>query len=105
MTYDGIYWHYLDIWIFSLLRFGQAPKETKFIKDAAGTGKNLQSPLQQQQEVGGGCHWKLTSDLNRIPGLLAYPSPNDDALSALIVFSAVEAELLRNPQLLISPIP
>ena len=98
MTFDGMYWHYIDKWIFSLLRFGQAAKIKEYIVEAAQTAKELHpfffSSAAKNRGVGG-YHWKLTSDLKHIPGLPESPSPNDDTISALIVYAAIEAEINR----------
>ena len=41
MTYDGMYWHYLDKWIFALLRYYQASDEIEALREAVALIKSV----------------------------------------------------------------
>lgn len=87
MQYDGMYWHYVDKWLLALARAGRVQDGIRIAKscfpyffDAGpdGTGR------------GGGIRWKLSADATP-PEALARARASDDTLTALIVFSILEA--------------
>ena len=90
MEYDGMYWHYLDKWLFALLRYHQASADVDVLRDAVRLVKALHPSFMDKSRSGKplGLHWKMNSDLTPIPGLgQAYP--NDDALSGYLVYSLI----------------
>jgi len=92
MRLDGMYWHYLDKWMFCLLRLGQATNDASFYQEGGRCG---QRNFQILFIPGRGLHWKMTSDLRQVPGLPLPSGPGDDELAALIVFSCINEELKR----------
>ena len=86
MSYDGMYWHYIDKWIFALVRLGQATGEiptaaTDFIKD-------VHPHFLKKDRHGGpvGLYWKMNSDLSVIAGL-EDTDPNRDAFDGWIMYN------------------
>jgi hypothetical protein len=90
MEYDGMYWHYIDKWIFALVRYSQASNDLTALREAVHLIKAIHRAFLQKSSTGQplGLHWKLNSDLRPIRELNgAYP--NDDALSGYLVYSLV----------------
>ena len=88
MDYDGMYWHYIDKWIYANLKLSQAKGElpsyiADFIKDLhpyfLKRGKNGQ-PV--------GIYWKINSDLSVIDGL-EDTEPNRDAFDGWLMYKLV----------------
>ncbi len=86
MSYDGMYFHYIDKWLLALARSGHIEDGIRiakscfpyFFDDNAGDGR------------GGGIRWKLSPDASP-PRNYNRASPNDDTLVALITLSILEA--------------
>ena len=92
MNYDGMYWHYIDKWIFALLRYHQASNEIEALREAVLLIKTIHPAFLHKSSISGepmGLHWKINSDLTPIPGL-GNPYPNDDALSGFLMYSLVQ---------------
>eukprot|EP00732_Lithocolla_globosa_P002601 Lithocolla_globosa_v1_NODE_1756_length_2360_cov_297.175271.p1 type:complete len:264 gc:universal NODE_1756_length_2360_cov_297.175271:1530-739(-) len=88
MSYDGQYWHYIDKWLFALLRLGEQESYQNRLKEAAEWAKVLFPQFFDHQN--GGIRWKLNVDSTPIglQGTIAFP--NDDTLNALIIFTLIE---------------
>lgn len=89
MRYDGQYWHYIDKWLLALARLGR-------VADGIGIAKSCFPYFYDDNSAGGGggMRWKLSVDATPPPDLeRAYP--NDDTLTALIVFSILEQQQRR----------
>lgn len=87
MKYDGQYFHYVDKWLFSLLRLGQECGNYSRIHQAACWAKVLFPHFFDRAH--GGIRWKLNVDSTPIrTGESA--TPNDDTLNALIIFMLIE---------------
>jgi len=84
MDFDGMYWHYLDKWIFALARLAQAKGELAL--DAVQLVKDVHPHFLSKD--GKGLYWKMNVDLSVIEGL-EYTGPNGDALSGWIVYNIV----------------
>lgn len=103
MSYDGMYWHYIDKWLFALLRLSQAlgPQAGEtYLQDAENLIKTLHPHFLKRNPRDGtprGLYWKLNSDLAVIPGL-DKPGPNDDALLGWLMYSLVRKERVRRQQ-------
>jgi hypothetical protein len=86
MSFDGMYWHYVDKWLLALARSGRVDEGIRiakscfshFLDPGDGTGR------------GGGMRWKLSVDASAPPSL-ERARASDDTLVALIVFSILEA--------------
>jgi hypothetical protein len=86
MSFDGMYWHYVDKWLLALARSGHVDEGIRIAKSCFpyffdpgdGTGR------------GGGIRWKLSVDASAPPSL-ERARASDDTLVALIVFSILEA--------------
>ena len=86
MEYDGMYWHYIDKWIFALIRLAQArgqppDKAIMLIKDVHEGFLSRDANGKPQ-----GIRWKVNTDLSPIKGL-EHSHPNSDALNALLVYT------------------
>ena len=88
MSYDGMYWHYVDKWIFALVRLAKAKGEpptaaAEFIKD-------VHPHFLQKDRHGNpmGLYWKMNSDLSVIDGL-EDTGPNRDAFDGWVMYSLV----------------
>mmetsp|Transcript_20201 Transcript_20201/g.34074 ORF Transcript_20201/g.34074 Transcript_20201/m.34074 type:complete len:438 (-) Transcript_20201:303-1616(-) len=83
MEYDGMYWHYLDKFIFALLRYSRMTGEEKALHQAVTLIKDLHPAFFVPNQ---GYHWKLNCDLTRIVAdSEVYPS--HDVVSAWVVFN------------------
>jgi hypothetical protein len=87
MRYDGQYWHYVDKWLLALARAGHIEDGIRIAKscfpyfsDAGPDGTGMR----------GGIRWKLSVDATP-PESLQRAHASDDTLTALIVFSILEA--------------
>eukprot|EP00808_Paulinella_micropora_P016140 g53992.t1 len=89
MEFDGMYWHYLDKWLYALVRFSQVSGDPKYVADAALLIKQIHPHfLVRKQGRPYALHWKTNTDLSPIPGL--DPHPSSDALGACIVYNLVD---------------
>ena len=91
MSYDGMYWHYVDKWLLALARAGHTSEGIAIAKScfSAFFDKGLQG-----NGWDGGIRWKLSVDASA-PASLQRAHASDDTLVALIVYSILEKE--RNP--------
>ena len=88
MSYDGMYWHYIDKWIYANLRLSQAKGETpsyiaEFIKEI--------HPYFLKKDKNGqpvGIYWKMNCDLSVIDGL-EDTEPNQDAFDGWLMYNLV----------------
>eukprot|EP00397_Hematodinium_sp_SG-2012_P039452 GEMP01043075.1.p1 GENE.GEMP01043075.1~~GEMP01043075.1.p1 ORF type:complete len:345 (+),score=93.06 GEMP01043075.1:180-1214(+) len=88
MEYDGMYWHYLDKWIFALARLARVKGELPtaaiaLIKDVHPhfcARNSINTPV--------GMYWKMNCDLSPIVGADRV-SPTNDALTAYVMYSSV----------------
>ena len=86
MTYDGMYFHYVDKWLLALARAGHVDDGIRIAKSCfpaffdPGDGSGFD----------GGIRWKLSVD-STPPSSLRSAGASDDTLVALIVFSILEA--------------
>jgi len=84
MTYDGMYFHYLDKWLLALTRAGR-------INDGVRIAKSSFPYFYDDGfHTKGGIRWKLSVDGTTPPGR-NYATPNDDTLVGLVTFSLLEA--------------
>ncbi|CAM9119303.1 unnamed protein product [Phaeothamnion confervicola] len=98
MEYDGMYWHYMDKWLFALLRCSQATDDPALLEDAVRIIRQVHEHFIVRRERDGraiGLHWKLDVDLSPIRGLET-ALPGDDALSAWVVYSLILQEVKRH---------
>jgi hypothetical protein len=86
MTFDGMYWHYLDKFIFALLRFYSSSGDTTALVRATQLIQDLHPAFFVP---GAGYRWKVNVDLSSIPG--AGVSPSHDCVSAWVVFNIAKA--------------
>jgi len=87
MKYEGQYFHYVDKWLFALLRLGQESNNYSRVHQAACWAKVLFPHFFDS--VNGGIRWKLNIDSTPIQ-YNTTSSPNDDTLNAFIIFSLIE---------------
>lgn len=86
MTYDGMYFHYVDKWLLALARAGHVDEGIRIAKSCFpaffdyGDGSGID----------GGIRWKLSVD-STAPSSLHSAGASDDTLVALIVFSILQA--------------
>lgn len=86
MTYDGMYFHYMDKWLLALARAGHVDEGIRIAKSCfpaffdPGDGSGFD----------GGIRWKLSADSTAPPSFRS-AGASDDTLVALIVFSILEA--------------
>uniref|UniRef100_A0A0G4ICY5 Uncharacterized protein n=1 Tax=Chromera velia CCMP2878 TaxID=1169474 RepID=A0A0G4ICY5_9ALVE len=85
MTFDGMYWHYVDKWLFALLRFAQASGDDEMLLHAAAVASKV---FRRFFREGRGVYWKLSTDGKPVEGMT-----DDDSLSALVVFSCIQCAL------------
>jgi len=90
MKYDGMYWHYIDKFIFALCRYASSVSNSnekqKVIQQATMLIKDVHSSFLVPNE---GYLWKINVDLTRIPGV--YVRESHDAVSAWAVFNVVQS--------------
>jgi hypothetical protein len=82
MKYDGMYWHYLDKFIFVLCRYAKIANDRTYLEKAVTLIKELHNAFYVP---GQGYYWKLNVDLRPMPGSKAHTS--HDVVSAWIVFN------------------
>eukprot|EP00933_Yihiella_yeosuensis_P062281 TRINITY_DN65232_c0_g1_i1.p1 TRINITY_DN65232_c0_g1~~TRINITY_DN65232_c0_g1_i1.p1 ORF type:complete len:487 (+),score=89.46 TRINITY_DN65232_c0_g1_i1:66-1526(+) len=94
MQYDGMYWHYLDKWIFALARYATAAQDETASARAQKLIKQVHHSFMGYDRNGKarGLHWKMNVDLTPIPGL-DHGRPSSDAISGLISYTALEQAL------------
>lgn len=81
MTYDGMYWHYIDKFIFAVCRYVHLSQDGDALKKVVHLIKGLHPYFCVADR---GYLWKINTDCSRIPGLDPYP--NHDAVTALCVY-------------------
>ena len=88
MSYDGMYWHYIDKWIYALLRLSQAKGETP--TDISDFIKEIHPYFLKKDKNGKpvGIYWKMNGDLSVIDGL-EDTEPNRDAFDGWLVYNLV----------------
>ena len=88
MSYDGMYWHYVDKWIFALVRLAEAKGETP--TSAAQFIKDIHPYFLKKDRKGQpiGLYWKMNSDLSVIEGL-EDAEPSRDAFDGWIMYNMV----------------
>eukprot|EP00005_Dracoamoeba_jomungandri_P005533 CAMPEP_0174260792 /NCGR_PEP_ID=MMETSP0439-20130205/10537_1 /TAXON_ID=0 /ORGANISM="Stereomyxa ramosa, Strain Chinc5" /LENGTH=337 /DNA_ID=CAMNT_0015345121 /DNA_START=221 /DNA_END=1234 /DNA_ORIENTATION=+ len=94
MSLDGMYFHYVDKWLFALLRLGQESGDLKFIRQAAKFVKCL-NPLFVDP-TSGAIRWKINMDGSPIQGI-EQTRVNDDTLNAYIIYTLIDNELHDSP--------
>jgi hypothetical protein len=87
MRYDGMYWHYMDKWLFALARLGR-------VQDGIRIAKSAFPYFFDPGRTGGdgwegGIRWKLSVD-GTPPPSLERARASDDTLTALIVFEILQ---------------
>ena len=89
MEYDGMYWHYIDKWIFALIRLAQA-RQKKPVK-AIELVKDVHEGFLSRDKSGNpeGLYWKVNVDMTTIRGL-DFSQPNSDALNGWIVYQLAD---------------
>ena len=88
MQYDGMYWHYMDKWLFALARApGHAEQGIRLAKSVFG---HFFDAGPKQDGHGGGMRWKLSVDATPPAALKHVRGANDDTLVALIVFELLQ---------------
>jgi hypothetical protein len=87
MSFDGMYWHYVDKWLLALARSGHADEGIRIAKSCFSY---FFHPGDDGTGRGGGIRWKLSVDASAPPSL-ERARASDDTLVALIVFSILEA--------------
>ena len=92
MAYDGMYWHYVDKWLFALLRLGQETGDAARIHQAAAIAKSVFPYFYDP--AGGGVRWKINMDASPITSQPAGPS--DDTLNALVMYKLIEHAVWLN---------
>ncbi|KAF4666116.1 hypothetical protein FOL47_004275, partial [Perkinsus chesapeaki] len=86
MTYDGMYWHYIDKWLFALLRLHEATKSLEALDEAIRIVKGVHPHFCVP---GRGVRWKVNVDMEPISGL-GSARPNHDAETALIIYHLID---------------
>jgi hypothetical protein len=88
MQFDGMYWHYLDKWLFALARYYQFTEDDKILQEAIQLAKDVFSAFcERRSNRPLGLYWKMNADLTPIPALIGSCGPNSDAFSAITVFN------------------
>lgn len=88
MEFDGMYWHYLDKWLFALARYYQFTGDSDILHKAMQLAKDVFSAFCERRSGRPiGLYWKMNSDLTPIPGLIGDYGSNSDAFSAITVFN------------------
>lgn len=87
MRLDGMYWHYVDKWLFALLRLGQISGSSERLRQAAGWAKVLFPRFFDTRH--GGIRWKLNVDATPISEQ-PHGFPNGDTLNAYVVYTLIQ---------------
>lgn len=87
MQFDGMYWHYIDKWLFALIRYHQATKSTDALEHAIRIVKNVHLYFCVP---GRGMRWKVNTDMKSIAGL-GEAHPNHDAQTAFIIYTLIDS--------------
>ncbi|KAF4747447.1 hypothetical protein FOZ63_028520 [Perkinsus olseni] len=87
MKFDGMYWHYVDKWLFALIRYHQATRSAEALDDALRLVTNVHPYFCVP---GQGVRWKLNADMKPIAGL-EEAHPNHDAETAYIIYNLLDA--------------
>ncbi|KAF4708008.1 hypothetical protein FOZ62_024627 [Perkinsus olseni] len=86
MKLDGMYWHYVDKWLFALIRYHQATRSAEALDDALRLVTNVHPYFCVP---GQGVRWKLNADMKPIAGL-EEAHPNHDAETAYIIYNVLD---------------
>lgn len=81
MSFDGMYWHYIDKFIFAVCRYAVLSRDSTVVDRIVTLIKQVHPHFLVKET---GYLWKINVDCSPIPGVSAYP--NHDALTALIVY-------------------
>lgn len=87
MQFDGMYWHYLDKFLFALQRYSKCARDESYLQKATTIINDVHSNFFVPNR---GFHWKLNTDLTRIRGMDANPS--HDVVSAFVVYNLINME-------------
>ena len=87
MTYDGMYFHYIDKWLLALMR---SDREEDAIKIAKSVFPYFFEPGPKRDGEFGGIRWKLSVDASPPINSCNGNGANDDTLNACILFSILE---------------
>ena len=94
MLYDGMYWHYIDKFIFAVSRYIHETKDIKELQRLVHLIKQVHPAFYIPKK---GYLWKINIDLTPIPSNIE-TQPNHDALAALVVYKLVN-ELCKSTEL------
>jgi len=91
MEFDGMYWHYLDKWIFALARYARAASDASAVHRGIRLVKEVHPRFLARGGNGEplGLYWKMNVDLTTIPGR-ERAGPSQDAVAGLIAYTALE---------------
>lgn len=91
MELDGMYWHYLDKWIFALARYGRAASDPAAVRLGLRLVKQVHPRFLARTAAGEplGLYWKMNADLTTISGR-ERAGPSGDAVSGLIAYIALD---------------
>ncbi|KAK3279286.1 hypothetical protein CYMTET_12825 [Cymbomonas tetramitiformis] len=85
MKYDGMYWHYLDTWLFALARYATESKDDTVLQQANMLIHDVHPAFFRPRA---GMLWKVNVDLSPIAGG-EYAVNMDDTLGAWLVYNIV----------------
>jgi hypothetical protein len=85
MEYDGIYWHYIDKFIFALERYAVLTKDSDILNQVIDLCFDMHEVFYIPNQ---GYLWKINVDCTRIKQH-TFTQPNHDAVSAWIVYKIV----------------
>eukprot|EP00457_Paulinella_chromatophora_P003458 gb/GEZN01003466.1/.p1 GENE.gb/GEZN01003466.1/~~gb/GEZN01003466.1/.p1 ORF type:complete len:636 (+),score=64.11 gb/GEZN01003466.1/:110-2017(+) len=92
MELDGMYWHYIDKWLYALVRFSQVSRDPRYLIDAALIIKEVHPYFMVYRDSKPwAIRWKTNCDLTPIPKL--FPLPSSDSLSACVVCNIINSHL------------
>lgn len=85
MSCDGMYWHYVDKWVYALARYAREAEDVSILRDAVQVLLDVHPSFFE----GSGMHWKLNVDLRPIRGHEYDVAPSSDAATAWVVFDVL----------------
>eukprot|EP00457_Paulinella_chromatophora_P003164 gb/GEZN01003170.1/.p1 GENE.gb/GEZN01003170.1/~~gb/GEZN01003170.1/.p1 ORF type:complete len:436 (+),score=45.81 gb/GEZN01003170.1/:28-1335(+) len=92
MELDGMYFHYLDKWLFALVRFSQVSKDVRYLVDATLLIMQIHPHFMVYHNAKPfAIRWKTNIDISPIKGV--HSRPGSDSLSACVVYHLVDAHL------------
>eukprot|EP01062_Namystynia_karyoxenos_P003069 TRINITY_DN11081_c0_g1_i3.p1 TRINITY_DN11081_c0_g1~~TRINITY_DN11081_c0_g1_i3.p1 ORF type:complete len:362 (+),score=97.10 TRINITY_DN11081_c0_g1_i3:81-1166(+) len=90
MSYDGMYWHYLDKWMFALARLAEATGSRETAERAVRLVRQVHPHFAVSRgDSVLGVYWKTNVDLTPIRGLERV-GPSSDALTGWLVYRIVQ---------------